>query len=156
MKRELLLLRHGKSDWSQPVADQYRPLNQRGRKAAGRIGAWQRLQNKVPDLIVSSPAVRALETARIVAGELGIAEKMIRVEPVIYEAHWRDLLATVRSLPRKRKRIMLVGHNTSMEELLLYLADGRVRTARSCPPQPWVCSCFRAAGRNSVRSGLPI
>jgi phosphohistidine phosphatase len=129
MKRELLLLRHGKSDWGQPVDDQHRPLKERGKRAAERIGVWLRRQEKRPEMIISSPAVRAQETARLVAGQLGIAERMIQVEPAIYEAHWRDLLTTVRSLPRKRKRIMLVGHNTSMEELLLYLADGRVRPA---------------------------
>ena len=129
MKRELMLLRHGKSDWSSMVDDLHRPLKQRGRKAAARIGAWLRQQKKIPEQIIASPAARAQETARIVARELGIAEKMIRTEPAIYETHWSDLLRTVRGLPKKKNRIMLVGHNTSMEELLLYLADGRVRPA---------------------------
>jgi len=127
MKRELLLLRHGKSDWSHPVDDLHRPLKKRGRDAAAEMGRWMRQQGIVPERIVSSPAVRALETARIVAGELGLSEEMIAVEPEIYETHWRELLTIVRDLPKKRKRVMLVGHNTSMEELLLYLASGALQ-----------------------------
>ena len=127
MKRELLLLRHGKSDWSHPVDDLHRPLKKRGREAAAQIGRWMRQQGIVPEQIISSPAVRALETTRIVAGKLGLPEEMIAVEPEIYEAHWRELLTIVRGLPKKRKRVMLVGHNTSMEELLLYLASGALR-----------------------------
>jgi len=151
MKRELLLLRHGKSDWDQPVDDQRRPLKKRGRKAAARIGTWIREQNKIPDLVISSPAVRALETARIVAGEVGIPETMIQLDPAIYEAHWSDLLARVRTLPKKRKRIMLVGHNTSMEELLLYLADGRAQPAANGKIMPTATLglfCFQGSWRN--------
>jgi phosphohistidine phosphatase len=129
MKRQLLLLRHGKSDWSHPVDDLHRPLKKRGRKAAARMGQWMRRQGIVPERIISSPAVRALDTARIVAGELGLSEEMIAVEPEIYEAHWRELLTIVQGLPKKRKRVMLVGHNTSMEDLLLSLAAGRVAPA---------------------------
>ncbi|HHD56938.1 MAG TPA: histidine phosphatase family protein, partial [Desulfobulbaceae bacterium] len=58
MKRELLILRHGKSDWNKPVDDFHRPLKKRGRKNAARIGAWMRVQGIIPDIVLSSPAVR--------------------------------------------------------------------------------------------------
>ena len=129
MKRELLLLRHGKSDWSQPVDDLHRPLKQRGRRAASKIGKWLQQQAMIPEVIIASPAVRAVETARIVVDELGRTNNMIQVEPAIYEAHWRELLNTIRNLSKTQKRVMLVGHNTSMEEVLLYLAADSVRPA---------------------------
>jgi phosphohistidine phosphatase len=129
MKRQLLLLRHGKSDWSRPVDDLHRPLKKRGRKAAARMGCWLRRERREPELIISSPAIRALETARIVAGVLGRAEDEIVCVPGIYEAHWRDLLTIARALPRERNRFLLVGQHTSMEELVLFLAAGRVAPA---------------------------
>ena len=63
MKRELILLRHGKSDWSQPVSDYKRPIKKRGFKEAGRVGVWLLTQDLVPAQILCSPARRARETA---------------------------------------------------------------------------------------------
>ena len=56
---ELLLLRHGKSDWSAGTDDLHRPLKNRGKRGAQRIGTWMWQQDLVPDHIISSPATRA-------------------------------------------------------------------------------------------------
>jgi phosphohistidine phosphatase len=64
MTRELLLLRHGKSDWSTGVDDYHRPLKDRGKRDAQRIGVWLAQQKMIPDLIVTSSAERALVTAQ--------------------------------------------------------------------------------------------
>lgn len=65
MKYELLLLRHGKSDWSTGDDDFHRPLKDRGKHAAQRIGVWLAQQKRIPDIIISSPAERALNSAQI-------------------------------------------------------------------------------------------
>ena len=63
---ELLLMRHAKSDWgSGDEDDRARPLAERGRKAARRLGRFLTAAGQVPALVLSSPAVRALETARL-------------------------------------------------------------------------------------------
>ena len=67
MKKELILMRHGKSDWSKRLSDFQRPIKKRGFKESARIGRWLGEQNLVPDLIISSPAMRARETAETVA-----------------------------------------------------------------------------------------
>jgi len=59
MKRKLLILRHGKSDWSTLKPDHERPLTDRGRVGAQRIAAWMQDRGLVPDLVVSSPAERS-------------------------------------------------------------------------------------------------
>lgn len=60
---DLLRLKHGKSDWNVPVDDFLRPLKERGKRGAQRIGAWLGEQSLVPDYILSSPAERACTTA---------------------------------------------------------------------------------------------
>ncbi len=125
MKRELLILRHGKSDWSKPVDDFHRPLKKRGRKSAVRMGAWMDGQGIVPEIILSSPAVRARETARLAAEGMHIAAEVIE-NPAIYEGGLDELLQIVRSLPKYVGRVLLVGHNTGIEEFVFYLAGGRV------------------------------
>jgi phosphohistidine phosphatase len=124
MKRELLILRHGKSDWSKPVADFDRPLKKRGRKNAERVGKWMCEQQLVPDYVVSSPAVRAWETARLTCTAMGISLKDIHQDDAAYEAGQAQLLQILREAPKPTRRFLLVGHNTGMEDLVLYLAGG--------------------------------
>ena len=71
MKHVLILLRHGKSDWSEPVSDFQRPIKPRGFREASKVGAWLKEQDILPQLIVSSPARRARETAETVAAAIG-------------------------------------------------------------------------------------
>ena len=121
MTRELLLLRHGKSDWSVGVDDFYRPLKDRGKRAAQRIGVWLAQQKLVPDLIVSSPAERALVTAEKTCKAMGNGAQDIQQEERIYEAGLSDLLKVLADCPADAGRVMLVGHNPGLEELLEWL-----------------------------------
>lgn len=124
MKRELLLLRHGKSDWNRSMDDLYRPLKKRGRKDAGQMGRWMKSRGFVPDYVLSSPAVRALETARVVCMELGFSAKNIQMDPLLYGADEKELLHAVHSVPAKVCRVLLVGHNPGLEDLVMTLARG--------------------------------
>jgi phosphohistidine phosphatase len=120
MTYELLLLRHAKSDWSVDTNDFSRPLKKRGRRAAKQIGRWLYEQRLIPDTILSSPATRALATAQRVCRQLNIAESAIICDPRIYEADAQTLLAILKTGCYKR-RVLLVGHNPGLEELLLKL-----------------------------------
>jgi len=64
MKNKLLLLRHGKSDWSTNDDDMYRPIKDRGKRGAQRIGVWLAQKNLIPDKVISSPAERTRVTAQ--------------------------------------------------------------------------------------------
>jgi phosphohistidine phosphatase len=120
MTHELLLLRHAKSDWSLDMDDFSRPLKKRGRRAAKEMGRWLREQHLIPDTILSSPATRALATAQRVCRQLGIDESVIVCDPRIYEADAATLLAILKTGYHKQ-RVLLVGHNPGLEDLLLKL-----------------------------------
>jgi phosphohistidine phosphatase len=123
MTRELLLLRHGKSDWNTGTDDYHRPLKDRGKRGAQRLGVWLRQQGLVPDHVVSSPAERAIVTAEKVCKVMGMGSKGIRKDKTLYAATRGELLQTLANCPPQAQRVMLVGHNPGLEELLVYLAD---------------------------------
>jgi phosphohistidine phosphatase len=125
MTHELLLLRHAKSDWAVDMDDFSRPLKKRGRRAAKRVGCWLREQHLLPDTIFSSPATRALTTAQRVCRQLDIDESAIVCDPRIYEADAQALLSVLNSCGHER-RVLLVGHNPGLEDLLLKLVPHSV------------------------------
>jgi phosphohistidine phosphatase len=120
MKR-LLLLRHAKSSWGDPaLADFERPLNERGLRAAPLVGRFMREQKLRPDLVLSSPAERARETARLVAEAAGLAAPL-RFDERIYEATAARLLEVVSQAEEGAQELLLVGHNPGLEDLLALL-----------------------------------
>ena len=126
MTRELLLLRHGKSDWSIGADDFHRPLKQRGKRAAQRIGVWLAQQEMIPDFILTSPAERALVTAQKVCKAMGNRAESVRLDDRIYDARVDDLLEVLGDCPDAATRVMLVGHNPGLEALLVWLASDHV------------------------------
>jgi phosphohistidine phosphatase len=86
------------------------------------MAVWLQQQGLVPDHVVASPAERALVTAEKTCKAMGIGSKIIQKEKRVYAARLDDLLETLKDCPKKAKRVMLVGHNPGLEELLLYLA----------------------------------
>ena len=119
---ELLILRHGKSDWSKSDTDFYRPLKDRGKRNAQQMGCWLAQQGLTPDIIISSPAERALTTAEKASKAMGQDTSLIKTVQAVYAAGLGDLLHVLSKLPDKHHRVMLVGHNPGLEDLLLYLA----------------------------------
>ena len=122
MKR-LLVLRHAKSSWADTSLDDWqRPLNDRGRRDAPRVGAWLRDRSLVPDLIVTSDAVRARETAAAVATAAGYTREIV-VEPPLYHATPADAVAVLKSLGNQTARtVLVVGHNPGLEGLVSRLS----------------------------------
>lgn len=122
--RELFILRHAKSDWgSDAERDFDRPLNGRGKKDAPRMGRWMKERGLIPDLVISSPAKRAKGTVKAVIKALGMSKNDIHWEEGIYEASLPALLELLRGLPPAARRVLLVGHNPGLEELVTYLVS---------------------------------
>jgi len=126
MTRELLLLRHGKSDWDTDVDDYHRPLKDRGKRGAQRVGVWLAQQQRVPDYIVSSPAERALVTAEKACKAMGNGAQGIQRDNRIYAAGVDELLTVLSDCPPDAGRVLLVGHNPGLEELLDWLVSDAV------------------------------
>ncbi len=126
MTCELMLLRHGKSDWSTATGDFDRPLTGRGKRGAKGAGVWLSRIKSIPDHIVTSPARRAWGTAHRAAANMGLEQEAIVRDERIYAADVSDLLQVLRECPNQARRVMLVGHNPGLEELVEYLADDLV------------------------------
>ena len=124
MTRELLVLRHGKSDWKTGVRDFDRPLAPRGRRATRRIGRLLAERRLLPDFVVSSPALRARQSAERVCRFAGVERLRIEWEPAIYEADLDTLLEVLSLVPPRAARVMIVGHNPGFDELVRYLGAG--------------------------------
>ncbi len=116
--KTLLLVRHAKSSWDDAsLDDRDRPLNGRGKKDAPVMGERLAKLGLEPDLILSSPAARALTTAELLAKALDYQRKKIVVSEVIYGGTPAALLEVIRALDDDRKCVMLVGHNPEISGL---------------------------------------
>jgi phosphohistidine phosphatase len=122
MRHELLLLRHAKSDWDQNCSDFDRPLNTRGLRDAARIAQWLHGRIKADLTLLSSPARRAAQTTQAVCAMTGIAMDSIRWDERIYLASAQTLLDVIGQIPDDRRRLLIVGHNPGLEDLLVQLA----------------------------------
>ncbi len=124
MSRTLILLRHGKSDWSTGDTDFDRPLKKRGKHASGLVGRWLHSHELTPDFVISSPAKRAMQTAEIACQAMNIGKKSVYRRKHVYLATPDDLLYVLEDCPMEAQRVMMVGHNPGFEELLYYLVNG--------------------------------
>ncbi len=124
--KKLLLLRHAKSSWGDSsLADFDRPLNVRGERAAPLIGRMLSQHDLNPDAIISSPALRAKQTTRLVVVEAQ-ASAIVQYDERIYEASVGTLQEIIYELPGNVNAALLVGHNPGMENLL-YQLTGEMR-----------------------------
>jgi phosphohistidine phosphatase len=124
--KTLLVLRHAKSSWNDPALDDHeRPLNERGRRDAPRMGELVRQYGLIPDLVISSDAVRALLTAQAVAEAARYAGEIL-LDPRLYIASPADILSLLQTVRENAETIMIVGHNPGLEELVEHLTGERL------------------------------
>ncbi|HEU5460982.1 MAG TPA: histidine phosphatase family protein [Nitrososphaeraceae archaeon] len=116
--KTLLLLRHAKSSWNDKIlVDHKRPLNQRGKKDAPIMGEYLKKKKLTPDLIISSTAKRAKDTSKLVGEHCGY-NKDIQESELLYGTTSRDYLTTIGEISDKHHRVLLIGHNPILEEVL--------------------------------------
>lgn len=121
--KHLTLIRHAKSSHDNPALDDFdRPLNERGWNDA-RAMARHLLEAGTfrPDYYLTSPALRALSTAQVIAKEMGISPADLHHAPGIYEAPVSRLAAALRALPDHAQNVVLFGHNPGIENLTNWL-----------------------------------
>ena len=131
--KTLVLVRHAKSSWKdESLADRDRPLNRRGERDAPEMA--RRLADLVgrPDLILSSPARRALATARVVADVVGYPVEAIREDERIYQATPAAILEVIRGVDNGIDRVFLFGHNPGLTELVNELSEPAVDNVPTC------------------------
>ena len=113
--KTLFICRHAKSDWADiGQRDFDRPLDERGHRDAPRMAKLLRGLGIAPDLLVSSPALRARTTAQYFAAEFGIQDAAIDLQLDIYDASEHDILHIVHQLPDAANVVFLFGHNPTL------------------------------------------
>ncbi|MEJ8757775.1 histidine phosphatase family protein [Pontibacter sp. H259] len=131
--KTLYILRHAKSSWEfEELSDHDRPLNKRGRNDAPLMGRELASRGVLPNLILSSPAVRAITTAALVGKELGYDPDDIAIDDRIYGADKNTLLEVIQESPVELESVMLVGHNEALTEFANMLSPevvGSIPTA---------------------------
>ena len=133
MAKQLLLIRHAKSDWNNAgLRDFDRPLNKRGNVNAPEMAARLFKQNIIPDLVVSSPALRAITTAKYFAETWQIESTKIQLEKTIYEANIKSLLAVVNHLDHQFNHVALFGHNPGLTDFANYLSRANIFNMPTC------------------------
>lgn len=147
--KALYLLRHAKSSWKEPgLQDFDRPLNNRGREAAPLVGQFIKKGRLRVDLVLSSPATRARQTAALVKESANLSAELLYDER-IYEADAARLLEVVRQAAESADALMLVGHNPGMEELLELLTGER----EEMPTAALACVSLDVEKWGKVREG---
>src|SRR5512143_3988842 len=116
--KTLYLVRHAKSSRDDPtLPDRKRPLNDRGKRDAPAMAERLAGQGVKPDLILSSPAVRALATAQAFAKKFDYAITDLVEDDRLYATAADDLLDLIHELDDQQKRVMLFGHNPELTAL---------------------------------------
>lgn len=130
--RELILLRHAHADpASAGQADLDRPLSPTGLAEAEEAGKWLNDNKLVPDCVISSPSRRTRETLEAVLGKTGYVEQ--KLEDRVYDATPGTLAAIVDE-HHEVDRLLVVGHNPGLEQLVALMTDGRTGEYRGMPP----------------------
>ncbi len=130
--KTLYLVRHAKSSWKdKSIIDFDRPLNKRGLHDAPLIGSMLRSKKIDLELIISSPAKRAKETAKILANEL-VFKGNILFDEEIYEASLDQLISKIKNLDENLNKVMLIGHNPELTNLANYLSKEFITNIPTC------------------------
>lgn len=123
--KTLTLVRHAKSSWKDAgLADRDRPLSRRGERDAPAMGKRIADAGIRPSLILSSPAVRAWETARMVAQAISYPLEFLQQEKQLYLASPESILDVIAAQDEQFNNLMIVGHNPGLTEFANYLSPG--------------------------------
>lgn len=115
--KTLILIRHGKSSWKYPVKDIDRPLKSRGKTDALLVVNEFLRYHISPDLVVSSPAKRAIDICRIFMLKLNILHEILQINPTIYDFNGSPTADFIKSLDNNYQKVMLFGHNYAFTAL---------------------------------------
>lgn len=122
----LYVLRHGKASDNELGRDFDRSLTDKGVEQAERVGEWMSIHDLKPDVVLTSPAKRALMTTDIVTEKLNIESQKIQIANPIYNANLDVLLEVLANCPSQSHKVLLVGHNPSLEYLVDYLLSASI------------------------------
>jgi phosphohistidine phosphatase len=130
--KTIYLIRHAKSDWGADVDDFDRPLNDRGKRDAPVMARRLKLRNVDIDAFVSSPAKRALKTAKIFAAEFSLQHEQIVQIPELYMAPAATFYSVLESLDNSLSSVLIFSHNNGITEFANSLGIARIDNMPTC------------------------
>lgn len=126
-------MRHAKSSWKDVnLADIDRPLNKRGERDAPFMGKLLYQNGFFPQEIISSPAERALSTAKLFCNEIKFPYKKVKINNSLYAASLNEILAVIKNLSENIESVLLIAHNPGLTDLVNYLSESRVENVPTC------------------------
>lgn len=151
--KKLIFLRHAKSSWEEPVFDRNRSLSSKGIKAIEKVALhWEELFNEA-ELILTSPANRALNTATILAHTIGYDLQKIRINEELYTFNPKELITFIKKIDDALSNIIIVGHNPAFSEVSQKLSTNCAPALRtSC----WTQLTFQTNKWSSIEYGSSI
>jgi len=152
--KKLYLVRHAKSSWEEPEgSDMDRPLLEKGIKRTMKVIRFLKERAVKIDLMISSPAIRAFQTAVLVAKGIGYQEDKIRVERKIYDGYYDRILDLIYATSNEVNSLMIFGHNPTITHLAnLFLHPG----VDLLPTTGTICISFDTEKWESIPSIDPV
>ncbi len=131
--KTVFFIRHAKSSWDDPMLDDIdRPLNKRGIRDAPFMATLLKAKEEKMDLLLSSPANRALSTARYFAPAFGFADADVKEDRRLYLASLGSMLDVIGKQEDSLNKICVFGHNPTMTDLANYFGDDYVSNVPTC------------------------
>jgi phosphohistidine phosphatase len=135
--KTLYVVRHAKSSWADlSLGDFERGLNDRGKRDTVRMGKRLKEKGIHPDVMLSSPAKRALSTARRLAEILKYPKEKIKTDERLYHANDDTILLAVRTIKDKNDVALLFGHNPGLTDFVNAIAEAEINIENVCGLQP--------------------
>ena len=149
--KTLYIVRHGKSSWDHPgVSDFDRPLKEKGIRNAYEIAETLNVKKAGPEVIYTSPAARALNTAVIFSRVLNFPDNKIYVRKDLYLADAEEILEIIKETSPEVNSVMVFGHNPGFTELVNHLSDLRLP---NLPTSGMVCLQFSSKSWVDIEKG---
>lgn len=131
--KTLFVIRHAKSSWDDPMQDDFeRPLNNRGERDAPNMGKRLKEKHVVPDLMLSSPAKRALDTCEKIAHILNYPHDKIKTSKALYHASDDTIIEVLKTTNDKHDVVLMFGHNPGLTDFVNRLAEAFIDNIPTC------------------------
>jgi phosphohistidine phosphatase len=129
----LFIIRHAKSSWDNPFTKDFeRPLNERGEKSIAVMGKFLKINDENFDIVISSPAKRAITTASGICNFIHYKTESIQVDNTIYHASSFQLFKTITGISDQYETAALFGHNPGLTDLCNYLTEDYISNLPTC------------------------
>lgn len=131
--KNVFFVRHAKSSWAEPyLRDAERPLNKRGLRDAPFMAKMLNSKGIQADLIISSPAKRALTTAKYFAKEMNLPAEKIDINNIVYGAYPEDVIQLVKKVDNDVETLMVFGHNPTFTSIVNRFTEDYIANVPTC------------------------